>query len=195
MRDLQASFSRQVAVSVAALVALVLTVVIWSVAYLTEMRDLQTEYDIKSQSLDTLKYQTIPKLPGGGNVSRSPARAAVIAAPTETIAASELQKAVLDLLERAGGVVHTIQAEATSDVTGDGLRRLNTQMTFDSSMDALQKVLFDLETAIPFVFVDSVLVQPTATAAPAAKIGETLRVTLVASSYWKGLDTSPGKQP
>jgi general secretion pathway protein M len=193
MSTIQASFSRQAVFSIAAFVALVLGAVIWSVVYLIEMRDLQAEYDIKSQSLDTLKRQTMPKLPGGGNVTQLPAHAAVIAAPTETIAASELQKAVLALLERAGGVVHTIQAEATGDVTADGLRRLNTQITFDGSMDALQKVLFDLETAIPFIFVDSVLVQPTATAAPGAKIGETLRVTLVASSYWKGLDSSPGK--
>ena len=194
MSTVQASSSRQVVLSVAVLLGLVLGLVIWSVAYLVEMDDLQAEYDVKSQSLDALKRQTMPKLPGGGNISRSPARAEIIAAPTETIAASELQKAVLALLERAGGVVHIIQAEATSDVTGEGLRRLNTQITFDGSMDTLQKVLFDLETAIPFIFVESVLVQPTATAAPGAKIGETLRVTLVASSYWKGLDTSAGTQ-
>jgi general secretion pathway protein M len=194
MSTTQASLSRQAILSLTAFVALVLGVAVWSVAYLVEMGDLQAEYDVKSQSLDALKRQTVPKLPGGGNISRSPTRAEVIAAPTETIAASELQKAVLALLERAGGVVHIIQAEATSDVTGEGLRRLNTQITFDGSMDALQKVLFDLETAIPFIFVESVLVQPTATAAPGAKIGETLRVTLVASSYWKGLDPSAGIQ-
>jgi general secretion pathway protein M len=193
MSTTQASLSRQAILSLTAFVALVLGVAVWSVAYLVEMGDLQAEYDVKSQSLDALKRQTVPKLPGG-NISRSPTRAEVIAAPTETIAASELQKAVLALLERAGGVVHIIQAEATSDVTGEGLRRLNTQITFDGSMDALQKVLFDLETAIPFIFVESVLVQPTATAAPGAKIGETLRVTLVASSYWKGLDPSAGIQ-
>jgi general secretion pathway protein M len=194
MSTIQASLTRQAVLSVAVLVTLVLGMVIWSVTYLVEMRDWQSEYDVKSQSLDSLKRQTAPKLPGGGNVSKLPAHGAVISAPTETIAASELQKAVLALLERAGGVVHTIQAEATSDVTGEGLRRLNTQIAFDSSMEALQKVLFELETAIPFVFVDSLLVQPTATAAPGAKAGETLRVTLVASSYWKSLETSAGKQ-
>ena len=194
MSTIPASFSRQAVLSVVVFAALVFAMVVWSVAYLVEMRDLQAEFNVKTESLDALERQTVPKVPGGGNVLQLPARAAVIAAPTETVAASELQKAVLALLEHAGGVVHTIQAEATSDVTGEGLRRLNTQITFDGSMDALQKVLFDLETAIPFVFVDSVLVQPTATAAPGAKVGETLRVTLVASSYWKGLDTSAGTQ-
>jgi general secretion pathway protein M len=194
MSSIQASFSRQAVLSVAVFVVLVLGMVIWSATYLVEMRDLQSEYDVKSQSLAALKRQTAPKLPGGGNVAQLPTRAAVISAPTETIAASELQKAVLTLLERAGGVVHTIQAEATSDVTGEGLRRLNTQIAFDSSIEALQKVLFELETAIPYVFVDSLLIQPTATAAPGAKVGETLRVTLVASSYWKSLETSPGNQ-
>ena len=152
MNSIQASFSRQAGLSVAVFVALVIGVVIWSVAYLVEIRDLQAEFDVKSQSLDALKLQTAPNLRGGGNVAQLPARAAVISAPTETVAASELQKAVLALLERAGGVVHTIQAEATSDVTGEGLRRLNTQIAFDSSMEALQKVLFELETAIPIRF-------------------------------------------
>ena len=138
--------------------------------------------------MDVLKRQTVRNLSGGGNAVQPAARAAVISAPTETVAASELHKAVLASLERAGGAVHSIQAEATTDATDEGLRRLNAQITFDGSIGALQKVLFDLETTIPFVFINSLLVQPTATAAPATGPGETLRVTLVASSYWKSFD-------
>jgi general secretion pathway protein M len=105
------------------------------------------------------------------------------------VAASELHKAILASLDRAGGTVHSIQAEATTDVTDEGLRRLNAQVTFDGSISALQKVLFDLETSIPFIFVDSLLVQPTATATSDTKPAEMLRVSLVASSYWKAAAT------
>lgn len=81
-------------------------------------------------------------------------RGAVISAPTETLAASELHRRILATLEGSGGAVHSIQAEATTDSIGEGLRRLNAQVAFDSSMESLQKILFRLETATPFVFVE-----------------------------------------
>ena len=70
------------------------------------------------------------------------------------------------------------------------MRRLNAQITFDGSIGALQRVLFDLETAKPYVFIDSLNVQPTSAAARGPELGETLRVTLAASSYWKNFETN-----
>ncbi len=187
MNTFQLSSSRQVLVAVAAFVGLAFAVILWGAVYLVAMHNLQTEFETKSQTLNLLKRQTLPRLSGGGNGVQQAVGEAVISAPTETVAASELHKSVLAALERAGGAVHSIQAEATTDVAGEGLRRLNAQIAFDGSIGALQKVLFDLETAIPFIFIDSLLVQPTTTSGPATKPGEALRVTLVASSYWKNL--------
>jgi hypothetical protein len=194
MSTAQLSFSRQAFVAVAAFAGLLLAVIVWGAMYLVATRNLQNEFEAKSQALAVLKRQTLPKLSGSGNAVQPAARAAVISAPTETVAASELHKTILASLEQAGGAVHSIQAEATTDVIGDGLRRLNAQIAFDGSIGALQKVLFDLETAVPFIFVDSLLVQPTATAAPGAKAGGKLRVTLVASSYWKSFEASGNSQ-
>jgi hypothetical protein len=187
MKAFQLSSTRQVLVAVAVFVGLALAVILWGAVYLVATRNLQTEFETKSQTLNLLKRQTQPRLSSGGNGVQPAASAAVISAPTETVAASELHKAILAALERAGGSIHSIQAEATTDVAGEGLRRLNAQITFDGSNATLQKVLFDLETAIPFIFIDSLLVQPTATAGPATRPGEALRVTMVASSYWKNL--------
>jgi len=183
------SLPRRALVAVAAFVGLALALILWVAVYLVATHDLQAEFEIKTRTLDVLRRQTLPKLPGNASAVQPDARAAVISAPTETVAASELHKAILVSLERAGGAVHSIQAEATTDVIGDGLRRLNAQLTFDGSIDALQKVLFDLETAVPYIFVDSLLVQPAATATSGTQGGETLRVTLVTSSYWKSFET------
>ena len=190
MSTTQLSLSRQVWVSVAAFFGLLFAVIVWGAMYLVATRNLQAEFEAKSQALAVLKRQTLPKLSRSGNAVQPAVRADVISAPTETVAASELHKTILAALEQAGGAVHSIQAEATSDVIGDGLRRLNAQITFDGSIGALQKVLFHLETAVPFIFVDSLLVQPTATATAAAAPGGKLRVTLVASSYWKSFEAS-----
>jgi len=188
MKNTWPSVSRQSFLAVAAFFGLLFAVVLWGAIYLVAARDLQAEFDTKVQTLAVLKRQMQPNRSGAGNTPRSSETAPVISAPTETVAASQLHKTILASLAKAGGSVHSIQAEATTDVTEDGLRRLNAQITFDGSIGALQKVLFDLETAIPFIFVDSLLVQPTATPAPGTKIGDALRVTLVTSSYWKNLE-------
>jgi general secretion pathway protein M len=178
------SFSRQALAAVAVFAAILFAVILWGAAYLVTMRDLQAEFATKSQILDVLKRQTQQRLAGRSRQTQPITRDGVISAPTETVAASELDKAIIRALESAGGVIRSIQAEATSDVTSDGLRRLNAQVTFDGSIDALQKVLFEVETAVPFIFVDSLLVQPT-TSESSAKAGEALRVNLAASSFWK----------
>jgi general secretion pathway protein M len=189
MNAVPGTSSHQVLAAVAGFFGLLLVVVLWSAAYLVVVRDLQHEFEVKSQTLATLKRQTQSRFSASGSLLQ-PAMEGVISAPTGTIAASELHKSVLALLEKAGGAVHSIQAEATAEAFGEGLRRLNAQITFDGSIEALQRLLFDLETAKPYVFIDSLNVQPTSTAARGPELGETLRVTLAASSYWKNFEAT-----
>jgi hypothetical protein len=172
--------------AVGAFVGLLLVVIAWGVAFRFANGDLQRQFDTKSRILDNLKRIALPNVSGKGESVTT--RLAVISAPTETVAASELHKNILTSLEEAGGSVRSIQAEATTDAIGDGLRRLNAQTTFDSSMESLQEILFKLETALPFIFINSIVVQPASTSAPGAKPWETLHVTVVASSYWKSLE-------
>jgi general secretion pathway protein M len=181
--------SRQAVAGVAGFFGLLLGVILWSAAYLVVARDLQHEFEVKSQILATLKRQTLSRFSASGNLVQV-ATEGVISAPTGTIAASELHKAVLASLEKAEGAVHSIQAEATTEAFGEGLRRLNAQITFDGSIEVLQRVLFDLETAKPYVFIDSLNVQPTSAASRGPELGETLRVTLAASSYWKNFEAN-----
>jgi hypothetical protein len=56
----------------------------------------------------------------------------------------------------------------------------------------LQKILFGIETAKPYVFIDSLVVQPTPSSASANQAWETLRISLTASSYWRGPDANIG---
>jgi general secretion pathway protein M len=182
----QVSSPRQIRLAVGAFFGLLLAVIMWGTAFWFANSDLQSQFNTKSRVLGDLRRIALPDVSGKGESAAT--RLAVISAPTETVAASELHKNILMALEETGGSVHSIQAEATADAIGDGLRRLNAQTTFDSSMDSLQKILFELETALPFIFIDSIVVQPAPTSASGAKPWETLRVTLVASSYWKSLE-------
>jgi len=171
--------------AVAAFFGLVLATLLVGAAFLLANHNMQDEFETKTRMLESLQRQALPSAGANEAPVQAAARVAAISAPSETIAASELQKDILACLKDAGGAVHSIHAEATSDTIGDGLKRLNAQITFDGSINALQKVLFTLESGTPYIVVDSLVVQPTSTSAPGTKAGETLRVTLVASSYWK----------
>lgn len=186
----QDSSPRQMRLAVGVFLGLLLVVIVWGMAFRLANSDLQSQFESKSRVLNSLKETALPDVSGKGE-SATP-RSAVISATTETVAASQLQKSILTSLEETGGSIHSIQAEATADATDDGLRRLNAQTTFDSSMDSLQKILFELETAVPFIFINSIVVQPAPTSASGAKPWETLRVTLVASSYWKSPEPNTG---
>ena len=186
----QPFFSRQAIAAIAVFAGLLIGVIVWDAMSFAAMQDLQAQFESKTHTLEVLRRQTGSTLVGKARTGLSDAHAAVISAPSETVAASELHKAILGVLESAGGSIHSIQAEATADVLGEGLRRLNVQITFDGPIEALQKALFNLETRIPFAFIDALSVQPAATAAPGDEPGRMLRVTLVASSYWKGLEPS-----
>ena len=186
----QPFFSRQAIAAAAAFAGLLVGVIVLSAMSFVIMRDLQAQFESKTQTLELLRQQTSSRLVGKGRTAQSDPHAAVISAPSETVAASELHKAILGVLEMAGGSIHSIQAEATTDVMGEGLRRLNVQITFDAPIEALQRALFALETRIPFAFIDALSVQPTATVAAGDQPGRMLRVTLVASSYWKGFEPS-----
>lgn len=189
----QVSSPRQMRFAVGAFFGVFLVVILWGMAFQLANSDLQNQFDTKNRVLGSLKGTALPDVSGKGESVTVP-RLAVISATTETVAASKLQKNILTSLEETGGSIHSIQAEATADATDDGLRRLNAQTTFDSSMESLQKILFELETAVPFIFINSVVVQPAPTSASGAKPWETLRVTLAASSYWKSPEPSAGNR-
>jgi hypothetical protein len=176
------SSPRQSLIAVGAFFGILVGTIAWTIVL--DNGDLQSQFELKTQVMDRLRVQTAVTSPSDGS-ARFLAADMVIAAPSDTLAASDLHKKILKALDDAGGTVHSIQAEVTNGVAEDGLRRLNVQATFDSSGETLQEVLFVLETAVPFIFVDSMVVQSAPTAASSTLVGERLRVTLVATSYWK----------
>ncbi len=110
---------------------------------------------------------------------------AEISAPTETIAASDLQKRLLEVAAASAVIVHSIQAQVGAEATPQQLRRITAELTFDGKIESLQQFLFEVETNVPFIFVDTVRAQPLPTHAKKGLEDITLRVTLTASSNWK----------
>ncbi|HEX5958025.1 MAG TPA: type II secretion system protein GspM [Hyphomicrobiaceae bacterium] len=168
----------------AAYVAVMLATMAWGALSLTGNEDLRGEIQRKSQFLAQLARRAATQAPRPMGAESAGPREAAISAPSETIAASELQKRILERLEGAGGFVQSVQAEPVKDAAGDGLRRLTAQLSFDTSTTGLQRLLFDLETGAPFMFVDVLAVQPATSSVPGTRVGDKLRVNLSVTSYW-----------
>ena len=153
-------------------------------------RDLQASYDLKSEMLDALKERspidTLKDTSGIADLEK-----ATIWATSETVAASALQRYLVERLESAGGAVQSVQAEAKTETVAPGFQRLTAQLTFDASITALQRFLFEIETGLPFVFVDSLAAQPAPVTQPDARPGDRVRIALTITSYWKAND-KPG---
>jgi general secretion pathway protein M len=176
-------FSRHALIAVSGFFGLLFSLILIGAVSASRNNELQAEFENKSRILGSLGGQ-VPS--NSRKLGRQPTGLNSISAPTETVAASQLHQMILTSLQEVGGVVHSIQAEPTTDTIGDGLRRLNAQISFDSSIPALQKLLFHLETTTPFVFIDSIVVQSSPTGGSTSTTREVLlRVTLVTSSYWK----------
>lgn len=103
--------------------------------------------------------------------------------PTVTVAGANLLQRVAAAVGNAGGSVQSSQVDVSGAQVKDGFVGLVVSCELDQP--ALQKVLYDLEAGMPFLFVDQLDVQvPQATALNEAATGR-VRVILGVSGQWQ----------
>jgi hypothetical protein len=83
--------------------------------------------------------------------------------------------------------VQSVQAEPRRETIASGLQRLSAQLVFEASTPGLQQSLSELETGLPFVFVDSLAIQPATAMSVDTRPADKLRITLTVTSYWKAV--------
>ena len=103
--------------------------------------------------------------------------------PTVTVAGANLLQRVAAAVGNVGGSVQSSQVDVSGAQTKDGFVGL--VMSFELEQPALQKVLYDLEAGMPFLFIDQLDVQvPQTTALGDAATGR-VRVILGVSGQWQ----------
>lgn len=101
---------------------------------------------------------------------------------TLTVASAGLLQRVNGAITAAGGSVQSSQVDITTGGK-DGI--VGILVNFELEQPALQKLLFDLETGSPLLFIDQIDIQsPQST--PASDGTSQLRVSLNASARWRG---------
>ena len=103
--------------------------------------------------------------------------------PTVTVAGATLLQRVAAAVGNVGGTIQSSQVDVSGTQTKDGFVGLLVSCEMDQP--ALQKLLYDLEVGMPFLFVDQLDVQvPQTTAASEGGVGK-IRVVLGVSGQWQ----------
>jgi len=126
-----------------------------------------------------------------GRKARSPAQLSAehpgtpfLEGPTVTVAGAALLQRVAAAVGHAGGTIQSSQVDVLGKEAKDGFVGL--VVSCEMEQPALQKVLYDLEAGMPFLFVDQLDVQvPQTTAKDEAGSGR-VRVMLGVSGQWQG---------
>jgi len=104
--------------------------------------------------------------------------------PTVTVAGATLLQRVAVAVSNVGGTIQSSQVDILGTQAKDGFVGL--LISCEMEQPALQKLLYDLEVGMPFLFVDQLDVQvPQTTAANDSGVGK-IRVVLGVSGQWQG---------
>ena len=103
--------------------------------------------------------------------------------PTLTVAGAALLQRVAAAVGSAGGTIQSSQVDVLGSPAKDGFVGL--VVSCEMEQPALQKVLYDLEAGMPFLFVDQLDVQMPQTASADESGGGRIRVVLGVSGQWQ----------
>lgn len=78
----------------------------------------------------------------------------------DALAAADLQERVRAIIDSAGGELRSTQILAAVEVEGpEAVRRVGLKLQFATAIDGLRRILFDLESSEPYLFVEELTVR------------------------------------
>src|SRR4051794_39349546 len=104
--------------------------------------------------------------------------------PTVTVAGATLLQRVAAAVGNVGGTIQSSQVDVSGTQAKDDFVGL--VVSCEMEQPALQKLLYDLEVGMPFLFVDQLDVQVPQTTAANEGMGGKIRVVLGVSGQWQG---------
>ncbi|MGH6822358.1 MAG: type II secretion system protein GspM [Methylocella sp.] len=113
------------------------------------------DYAAASDLLDRLEGRK--HSPEASGLASGPAGSPFLAGPTVEVAGAALQQRVVAAVKDAGGNVLSSQVDLQGSQAKQGYVSLSTNCEVGQS--ALQQLLYDLESGMPFLFIDQLVVQ------------------------------------
>ncbi|MES2192837.1 MAG: type II secretion system protein GspM [Pseudomonadota bacterium] len=136
-----------------------------------------------AQTADLLDQLQGRKPRGGGASSAARPGTPFLEGPTVTVAGATLLQRVATAVGNVGGTIQSSQVDVLGTQAKDGFVGL--VVSCEMEQPSLQKLLYDLEVGMPFLFIDQLDVQvPQATALAEGGTGR-IRVVLGISGQWQ----------
>ena len=111
-----------------------------------------------------------------------PAGSPFLGGETITVAGAALLQRVASAITQVGGSVQSSQVDLQGQQSKDGFVTL--VISCEMEQPSLQKLLYDLEAGMPFLFIDQLVVQGPQSSAVAG--AARMRVLIAVSGQWKG---------
>jgi len=162
-----------------ALVAVLLMATWLAVANLFEQRAVLAD---SADILDRLEARQQSSNAANGSAGAVPAGSPFLGGETITVAGATLLQRVASAITRVGGTVQSSQVDLQGPQSKDGFVILS--ISCEMEQPNLQKLLYDLEAEMPFLFVDQLVVQGPENFAVAG--GARMRILIAVSGQWKG---------
>lgn len=115
-------------------------------------------YSESADLLTRLESRRASATPGAENDGPTMSGSPFLEAPTLTIAGAELQKRVTALVRDVGGSVLSSQVDLQQPEGSTD--RVSLTISAEIDQPAVQKLLYDIEAGMPFLFIDRLLLQP-----------------------------------
>lgn len=137
-----------------------------------------------AQTSDLLDQLQGRKARGGGtSVAGEPQGTPFLEGPTVTVAGATLLQRVAAAVGNVGGTIQSSQVDVLGTQAKDGFVGL--VVSCEMEQPSLQKVLYDLEAGMPFLFVDQLDVQVPQTTSANEQGSGRIRVVLGVSGQWQ----------
>jgi general secretion pathway protein M len=123
-----------------------------------------------------------PLAVAGASASHVPAGSPFLEGQTLTVAGAALLQRVADAVTKVGGNVLSSQVDVQGVQAKDGF--VNVLASCELDQAALQRLLYDLEAGMPFLFIEQMVAQSPQTGSP--QEGGRMRLLLAVSGRWQG---------
>jgi len=118
---------------------------------------------------------------GAASTAQVPTGSPFLEGQTLTVAGAALLQRVADAVAKVGGNVMSSQVDVQGVQAKDGI--VNVLASCEIEQAALQRLLYDLEAGMPYLFIEQVVAQaPQATAQPEGR----MRLLLAVQGKWQG---------
>ena len=163
-----------------AVAVVVLLAMAWS--GVADILDRRQSVRAASDLLAQLEGRKPSPLAAGASATQVPTGSPFLEGQTLTVAGAALLQRVADAVTKVGGNVLSSQVDVQGVQAKDGFVSVLASCELDQA--ALQRLLYDLEAGMPFLFIEQLVAQSPQTASP--QESARMRLLLAVSGRWQG---------